>query len=1146
MFINLHVHSEYSLLDGACRIKDMVSRAKEMGQTALAVTDHGNMYAAVEFYNECLAQGIKPIIGCEVYVAPRSRFDKTAGAMYRPYHLILLCRNEVGYKNLIKMVSLGFTEGFYSKPRVDLELLKEHSEGLICLSGCVAGEIPRKIASGDYSEAKETAFLYNEIFGQGNFYIEVQNHKIPEEAKVLPGLLRLSSETGIPLAATNDAHHVRREDAKTQRILLAIQTNTTVNEEIPIAFPNDEFYLKSEEEMRELFRGVPSAVDNTAVIADKCDFKMEFGVLKLPRFDLSPEQKKRFGEDNITFFTNMCRYGLKKRYGDEPSDEVKERLEYELGIITKMGYTDYYLIVWDFIAYAKSRDIPVGPGRGSGAGSLAAYCIGITDIDPIRYKLLFERFLNPERVSMPDFDIDFCYERRQEVIDYVIRRYGQDRVAQIVTFGTMAAKAAVRDVARVLDMPYSVGDTVSKLIPQSLHMTLEKALEVSPELKQLYDTDIKAHEVIETAKAIEGMPRNTSTHAAGVVICDAPVSDYVPLMCRDDVTATQYTMTALEQVGLLKMDFLGLRNLTVIHDCEKEVRKKYPDFSVKNIDYSDKATFEMLSLGDTMGVFQFESEGITQLLVKMKPRSIEDLTAAVSLYRPGPMDSIPKYLHNRAHPESITYPHPILKDILDVTNGCIVYQEQVMEICRKMAGYSYGRADLVRRAMAKKKHDVMEKEREVFVAGSVKNGVPEDVANGVFDEMAGFASYAFNKSHAAAYSVVAFQTAYLRCHYPVQYMAALMTAFTEYTGKLMEYISYCEKNRIPILRPDINESGMGFTPLPDGKGIRFSLLAAKNLGRGVISGIIAEREKNGKFKNLTDLIRRMSGKEFSRRCAESLIKCGALDGFSLNRRQMMENYELIAGEAADISRNTIEGQLDFFGFSDGTAEVSDAESRIAPAEEYPYDELLEMEKDILGIYISGHPLKNLRLIAKALRLPDISAIMQMKEGAKIAFVCQVSSVKQHSAKTGAQMAFAVLEDMSTEAEAVIFPQVYAASASLLQKGKRLYIEGKTSLNRDGDINILADRIIPESVFSEKVCRSAKLFIRCKSTDRDIIAKCTEILRDHPGGSPVMFRFTDINRTIAHKEIRSCEVTPSLIEELFKITGDANTAIAAQV
>lgn len=1145
-FVNLHVHSEYSLLDGACRIKDMVSRAKEMGQTALAVTDHGNMYAAVDFYNECISQEIKPIIGCEVYVAPRSRFDKSAGALYRPYHLILLCRNETGYKNLIKMVSLGFTEGFYGKPRIDLELLKEHSEGLICLSGCVAGEIPRKIASGDYLEAKEAALLYNDIFGQGNFFIEVQNHGIPEEAKVLPALLRLSSETGIPLAATNDAHYVRKEDAKTQRILLAIQTNSSVNEDIPIAFPNDEFFLKSEEEMRELFRGAPSAVDNTAVIADKCDFKMEFGVLKLPRFDLSDEQKKRFGEDNITFFTNMCRYGLKKRYGENISEEMRERLEYELSVITKMGYTDYYLIVWDFIAFAKSRDIPVGPGRGSGAGSLAAYCIGITDIDPIKYKLLFERFLNPERVSMPDFDIDFCYERRQEVIDYVIRRYGQDRVAQIVTFGTMAAKAAVRDVARVLDMPYSVGDTVSKLIPQSLHMTLEKALEVSPELKKLYDTDLKAHEIIETAKAIEGMPRNTSTHAAGVVICDAPVSDYVPLMCRDDVTATQYTMTALEQVGLLKMDFLGLRNLTIIHDCEKEIRKSSPDFSVKNIDYSDSKTFDMLSKGDTMGVFQFESEGMTQLLIKLKPRSVEDLTAALSLYRPGPMDSIPRYLENRAHPENISYPHPVLKDILDVTNGCIVYQEQVMEICRKMAGYSYGRADLVRRAMAKKKHDVMEKEREVFVAGSVKNGISEDIANSVFDEMAGFASYAFNKSHAAAYSVVAFQTAYLRCHYPVQYMAALMTAFTEYTGKLMEYISYCEKNHIPILRPDINESDMGFTPLPDGKGIRFSLLAAKNLGRGVISQLITEREQNGKFKNLSDLIRRMNGKEFSRRCAESLIKCGALDGFPLNRRQMIENYDMIAGEAADISRNAIEGQLDFFGFSDGSGDVSDAESRIAPADEYAFEDMLEMEKDILGIYISGHPLKNTRIIAKALRLPDIQAIKQMKEGERIAFVCSVSSVKQHVSKSGGQMAFCELEDMGGEAEAVIFPQVYAGCAPLIQKGKRLFIEGRTSLDRDGNINILADRVIPESIFSQNVCKNGKLFIRCKSTERDIINKCTKVLRKYPGNSPVMFRFEDIGKTIAHKEIRSCEISPPLIEELFGITGEKNTAVAAHI
>ena len=1146
MFINLHVHSEYSLLDGACRIKDMVSRAKELGQTALAVTDHGNMYAAVDFYNECNAQGIKPIIGCEVYAAPRSRFDKSAGAMYRPYHLILLCKNETGYKNLIKMVSLGFTEGFYGKPRVDLELIREHSEGLICLSGCVAGEIPRKIASGDYGAAKETALLYNKIFGQGNFYIEVQNHRISEEAKVLPALLRLSAETGIPLAATNDAHYVRREGAKIQRILLAIQTNTLLSENIPIAFPNDEFYLKSEDEMRELFRGAPQAVENTAKIAEMCNFKMEFGVLKLPRFDLSEEQKKRFGSDNVTFFTNMCRYGLKKRYGDKPDEDIVKRLEYELDVVIRMGYVDYYLIVWDFIAYAKSRDIPVGPGRGSGAGSLAAYCIGITDIDPIRYKLLFERFLNPERVSMPDFDIDFCYERRQEVIDYVIRRYGQDRVAQIVTFGTMAAKAAVRDVARVLDMPYSVGDTISKLIPQGLHMTLDKALEVSPELKKLYDTDLKAHEIIDTAKAIEGMPRNTSTHAAGVVICDAPVSDYVPLMCRDDVTATQYTMTALEQVGLLKMDFLGLRNLTIIHDCEAEIRKSRPNFSVKNIDYSDIKTFEMLSKGDTMGVFQFESEGMTQLLIKLRPRSVEDLTAALSLYRPGPMDSIPKYLNNRAHPESISYAHPILKDILDVTNGCIVYQEQVMEICRKMAGYSYGRADLVRRAMAKKKHDVMEKEREVFVAGAVKNGVSADISNSVFDEMAGFASYAFNKSHAAAYSVVAFQTAYLRCHYPVEYMAALMTAFTEYTGKLMEYIAYCRKNGIPILRPDINESGLGFTPLPDGKGIRFSLLAAKNLGRGVITSLIAERKKNGKFKNLTDLIRRMSGREFSKRCVESLIKCGALDSFPLNRRQMMENYDIIAGEAADISRNTIEGQLDFFGISDGTADSSDAEDRIPYSEEYPYDELLEMEKDILGIYISGHPLKDMAIAATAMRLPDIAAVHKMKEGQKVGFVCQVSSVKQHSAKTGAQMAFAVFEDTVSEIEAVVFPQVYASSAQFLQKGKRIFVEGKTSLDRDGNINILADRLIPEDAFMAKLQNGSKLFIRCRSTDRDIIDRCTELLRNNTGNSPVMFRFSDIGRTIAHREVRSCRITPLLLEKLFEITGNENTAVAVQI
>ncbi len=1144
-FVNLHVHSEYSLLDGACRIKDMVTRAKEMGQNALAVTDHGNMFAAVEFYNECKSQGIKPIIGCEVYVAARTRFDKVHGIDSHPYHLILLCRSQTGYKNLIKLVSLGYTEGFYGKPRIDLELIKKHSDGLICLSGCIAGEIPRLIASGDFAAAKETALLYQSIFGKDNFFIEVQNHKMTEDAKILPALYRLSNETGIPLAATNDAHYVRKEDSRIQRILLAIQTNTTVNENISIAFPTDEFFLKSESEMLELFRGRPDAVSNTQLIADRCEFEMEFGVLKLPRFDLSAEQKLMFGEDNVTFFRNMCRDGLAKRY-EKPSQQMHDRLEYELDVIVKMGYTDYYLIVWDFIAFAKRNDILVGPGRGSGAGSLAAYCIGITDIDPLKYNLLFERFLNPERISMPDFDIDFCYERRQEVIDYVISRYGSDRVAQIVTFGTMAAKAAVRDIARVLDIPYSVGDKVSKLIPQAVHMTLQRAVEGSAELKQLYDTDMKVHEIIDTASKIEGMPRNTSTHAAGVVICDAPVSDYVPLVSRDGVCATQYTMTALESVGLLKMDFLGLRNLTIIHDCEKAVRKKHPNFSiagtVDKVMNSDEETYRMLSSGDTTGVFQFESEGMRQLLIKLRPHSIEDLTAALSLYRPGPMDSIPKYLRNRQDPENITYAHPVLKDILNVTCGCIVYQEQVMEICRKMAGYSYGRADLVRRAMAKKKHDVMEKERAVFVEGSVKNGVSAEIANSVFDEMAGFASYAFNKSHAAAYSVVAFRTAYLKCHFPREYMAALMTAFTDSTGKLMEYISECGRNGIKILRPDINESELGFTATDE--GIRFSLLAAKNLGRGVITDIISERKRNGKFKNLSDLLKRMSGKDFSRRCGESLIRCGALDSFALNRRQMMENYDAIAGNAADIARNALEGQLDFFGMCSGE-NSNDTESTIPPVPEYSKSDLLEMEKDILGIYITGHPLAEIRTLAKAARLPDISAAMQLKEGGKTALVCSFSSVKPHSARNGAAMAFAVIEDMSGETEAVIFPSLYASAKPLLEKGNRVYMEGRISADRDGGLNLLPDRIISADEYTADLCRRAKLYIRCKSTDKDIISQCTSILSENGGSNPVLFRFTDMSKTIVHREIKSCGISPALIEALFAAAGEDNVALALQ-
>lgn len=1142
-FVHLHVHSEYSLLDGACRIKDMVSRAKEMGQTALAVTDHGNMFAAVDFYNECTRQGIKPLIGCEVYVARRTRHDRVFGPDSHPYHLILLCKNDIGYKNLIKMVSLAYTEGFYSKPRVDRELLEKHSEGLICLSGCIAGEISQLLLSGDHEGARECALYYNNIFGKGNFYLEVQNHRLSEDAVLLPAIYRLSAETGIPLAATNDAHYVRREDSKLQRILLAIQTNTSVEEENPMAFPNDEFYMKSEEEMLQLFRGKPEAVENTAKIAEQCNFQMEFGVIKLPRFDPTEEMKIKYGSDNITLFKNMCREGLIKRYGEQHDKSLDERLDYELDVVIRMGYTDYYLIVWDFIAYARANDIPVGPGRGSGAGSIAAYSIGITDIDPVKYNLLFERFLNPERVSMPDFDVDFCYERRQEVIDYVVRRYGSDRVAQIVTFGTMAAKAAVKDVARVTEMPYNTADNVSKLIPQGLHMTLQTALAQSPELRQLYDTDFKVHELIDTAMSIEGMPRNTSTHAAGVVICDAPVSDYVPLTARDGVVATQYTMTALESVGLLKMDFLGLRNLTIIHDCECYIRKTVPDFHIENVPDDDPETFAMLSRGDTTGVFQFESGGMRQLLIKLQPNCIEDLIAALSLYRPGPMDSIPKYLENRTHPEKITYAHPILEETLRVTCGCIVYQEQVMEICRKMAGYSYGRADLVRRAMAKKKHDVMEKERSVFVEGAVKNNVPADIANGVFDEMSGFASYAFNKSHAAAYSVVAYRTAYLKCHYFKEYMAAMMTAFTEHTGKLMESIAECGRHGVKILRPDINESGFGFTPTEE--GIRFSLLAAKNLGQNVIESIIRERERNGAYKNLTDLLKRMNCREFSRRCAESLIRCGALDSFPLNRRQMIENYDKIAEAVTDYSRGAIEGQLDFFGSPDESTGPVDIEASCPETEEYAYDDLLEMEKDILGIYISGHPLKNARLIAQALRMPDIAAVSKMQEGARVSFVCSITSARQHSAKNGAPMAFARIEDISGEMEAVIFPQVYTASRQHISVGSRILMEGKLSTDRNGNINILADKIIPADAFTEAICRTSALYIRCKSTDRELMSECADILKPFKGESPVIFRLSDTGATIAHKDIKTANICPELIDRLNCAAGAENVAVAVR-
>lgn len=1134
-FVHLHLHTEYSLLDGACRIRELPAYVKSIGQTAAAITDHGVMYGAVEFYKECKKQGIKPIIGCEVYVARRSRFDKVHGQDDKPYHLVLLCKDNKGYENLIKLVSYGYTEGFYNKPRIDRELISKYSGGLIALSGCLAGEVQRDIMNNDEEAAEEAALFYKNTFGRDNYYIELQNHGTPEDKRLVPRLVQLAQRLDIPCAATNDAHYIRKSDASVQRVLIAIQTNTLLDEPSPLAFPTDEFYVKTEEEMRSLFAICPEAVDNTAKIADMCNVEFEFGKIKLPKFTIEGVS------DNTEYFTSLCFRGLKKRYGT-PTDKAVKRLEYELSVIKQMGFADYYLIVWDFIRYAKEHGIPVGPGRGSGAGSLAAYCIGITGIDPLKYNLLFERFLNPERVSMPDFDIDFCYERRQEVIDYVVRKYGDDRVAQIITFGTMAAKAAVKDVARVMNVPYQLSDKITKLIPFGLHVTLEKAMNGSAELRELYDSDACVREVIATAMKLEGMPRHASTHAAGVVISDRPVRDYVPLYKADGGSpVTQYTMTVLEALGLLKMDFLGLRNLTVISDCEKAIKKLYPEFSMKKIPDNDAKTFEMISHGDTTGVFQFESEGMRQVLIKMKPRSIEDLTAALSLYRPGPMDSIPKYLENREHPEKITYAHPILKDILEVTCGCIVYQEQVMEICRKMAGYSYGRADLVRRAMAKKKHEEMEKERSIFVSGSVKNGVSEEIANSVFDEMSGFASYAFNKSHAAAYSVVAYETAYLKCHFYAHYMAALMTSVLENTGKLIEYISCCESAGVHVLPPDINESEENFT-VSDG-GIRFALLALKGVGWGVISAI-TEARRDGRFISIQDFCRRMQGRDFNKRALESLIKCGAFDGLGHSRRTLLENYESIYDDYHDNVRKNIDGQLDFFG-DPKVNSASDAE--LEEKDEYTRDVLLKMEKEIIGIYVSGHPLDSVDIYRRALRLNTIAetvskcSVMQNNaDGMKASYIVECQGIKLHSTKSGAEMAFADIEDKTGEMECIIFPELFRKCRSLVmpaESGVICCFSGKISM-KDGEPKLLADNIISAEEL-KMICKDKKLYIKISDNDIEKAGRIVQILASSPGNGTSVFCLEPSKRKISPKNASKICITSNLLEKISDIAGSEN-------
>ncbi len=1103
-FTHLHLHSEYSLLDGACRLEELCRAVKELGQTSVALTDHGVMYGAVDFYKAAKKQGIKPIIGCEVYVAPKSRFDKDKNdSKYN--HLVLLCENETGYKNLIKMVSLSFTEGFYSKPRVDRQLLAEYHEGLIALSACLAGEIPSQLLKGNYDGAKNAAIWYRNTFGENNFFLELQNHGITEQLEINPKIEQISKETGIPLVATNDVHYTAKEDARMQKVLICIQTGKKLNEENPLAFPTDEFYLKSEEEMAALFSGYEGAIENTAKIAERCNFDFEFGKIKLPVFDIGDR-------DHYEFFREKCYEGLYRIFGEKPEKEYIERLDYELETINRMGYVDYYLIVQDFVNYAKRSGIPVGPGRGSGAGSLAAYCIGITGIDPIKYRLFFERFLNPERVSMPDFDIDFCYVNRQRVIDYVISKYGSDRVSQIVTFGTMAARAAVRDVGRVMDLPYATCDKTAKLIPRALGITIEKALEESPDLKLLYDTDYSVKELLDMAKKVEGMPRHASTHAAGVVISDRAVSEYVPLAVNDEAVVTQYTMTALDELGLLKMDFLGLRNLTVIRDTENHIRKYDPYFKIENIPLDDVDTYKMMSEGMTDGVFQFESDGMKNVLRQFGPEKIEDLTAILSLYRPGPMDSIPKYIHNRHNPQDISYATPLLKEILDVTYGCIVYQEQVMQIFRTLAGYSLGRADIVRRAMSKKKHEVMRSEREAFVygqkdengniiiKGAVKNGVDEAAAQHIFDEMSAFSSYAFNKSHAAAYSFVSYQTAYLKCHYPKEYMSALMTSMQDDTDKIAFYTGECKRMGIKVLPPNVNESGESFAPTEG--GIRFGLSAIKNIGGGFVASMMKEREK-GNFSSMYDFCLRNSGRDFNRRTLEGLIKSGALDGLELNRKTMLRGADALLSAVDDHNRFYSAGQMDLFG-----GEQEEEGFSLEPTEEMPRELLLAMEKEATGLFLSGHPMENYINYASAIKAPSARKIQsgEISDGTKVGVVMMLTSVKTRSIKNDGIMVNIIGEDTTGTLGITAFNRTVTENRHLLTEGNILLITGRVQEREDRPYELLADRFetIPKSALTSPPVKKVKagLYIRVSSLSSPEMEKVKELLPEYRGDVPV--------------------------------------------
>lgn len=1066
-FAHLHVHTEYSLLDGSNKIKEYVARVKELGMNSAAITDHGVMFGCIDFYKAAKEAGIKPILGCEVYVAPGSRFDReTVKGEDRYYHLVLLAENDLGYSNLTKIVSKGYVDGFYYKPRVDMEILQQYHEGIIALSACLAGEVPRYLVRNFYEEGKKAALRYQEIFGKGNFFLELQDHGIPEQRLVNQQLMRMSQETGIELVVTNDVHYTYESDADSHDILLCIQTGKKVSDEDRMRYEGGQYYVKSEEEMRSLFPYALQALENTQKIADRCEVNIEFGVTKLPRFDV-PE-----GYTAWEYLNKLCREGLERLY-DPVTEELKERLGYELNTIRTMGYVDYFLIVWDFIKFARDHEIMVGPGRGSAAGSLVSYTLGITQLDPMRYQLLFERFLNPERVTMPDIDVDFCFERRQEVIDYVTRKYGKDRVVQIVTFGTLAARGVIRDVGRVLDMPYAQVDSIAKMIPTELNITIDKALTMNHELKELYESDDEVHYLIDMSRRLEGLPRHTSMHAAGVVISQKPVDEYVPLSRASDGTlVTQFTMTTLEELGLLKMDFLGLRTLTVIqnavHLAERSSGQK---IDISAIDYNDPKVLEMIGSGKTEGVFQLESGGMKNFMKELKPKSLEDIIAGISLYRPGPMDFIPQYIKGKNHPETVTYDTPLLKPILEQTYGCIVYQEQVMQIVQALAGYSLGRADLLRRAMSKKKAAVMEKERESFVYGNpedgvpgcVNNGISEKIANKIYDEMIDFAKYAFNKSHAAAYAVVSYQTAWLKYYHPVEFMAALMTSCIDNPGKVAEYILNSRQMGISILPPDVNQSEGIFTV--EGKSIRYGMSAIKGIGKPVMEAVTREREENGSFVSLQDFAGRMTGKEINKKTVENFIKSGAFDSLGATRKQMMQIYISVLDAAAQERKNSLTGQMSLFDFVDAETKHS-YEIPLPNVGEYGKEEKLAFEKEVLGIYISGHPLeeqeecwrKNITAVTTDFLPDEETGFPKVVDGAKVIVGGMITDKKIKYTKNNKTMAFLTLEDLLGTLEIVVFPRDYERNAALMQEDAKVFIQGRVSAEDDKASKLICEKM----------------------------------------------------------------------------------------